>query len=238
MTNAEILRKELQELHVDPGKLHVHFDMDGTLYEWKNLTVDIPSDYEDMDPESRNIYMQQEIYKQLLTPGYYQNLALHPAMAELMTTLHDAGVDVWVNSCSINSQTDNEKRIALSRDFPWLAKDHILFVPDGLGREKATFIDAVAYSDHYILIDDHTANCEAFAATALACGLRVYDCYTAMKCKNDINCKGGKWNGPIITYNDANFALYQFFLHVESLTGDRERRDGYADQYHADVQRE
>lgn len=219
--NAETLKNKLLGLSMNPENLHVHFDMDGTLYEWKNLSVDIPSDYEDMDIESRNAYMQQEVYKQLLTPGYYQNLALYPAMAELMNVMHEAGVDVWVNSCSINSQTDNEKRIALSRDFPWLAKDRVIFVPDGRGADKASYLCYHSYAmtkkDVFVLIDDHTANCKAFENTCLVGEYSVIDNCSSIKCKNNVNCKGGKWQGATIDYDNADIGIRQFIEHLEAL---------------------
>lgn len=233
--NSEALRQELLALDIKPEDLHVYVDMDGTLYEWRNLSVDIPSDFEDMGEEARDAYIHREIYKQLLTPGYYKSLAPYPEMLSFATALHEAGVDIRILSCSINFQTDAEKRFALSRDLPWLTEDAITFVPDGQGEEKAYYLPNIADAPRYytkdalhVLIDDHTANCKAFEG-AIVWGTygELLHNFSAIKCVNDINHKRGYWQKNVLNHDNTDISMIQFLEHIKSLPYIQERGNDY-----------
>lgn len=162
-----------------------HFDDDGVIHEWKQLSLSIPAYYNDMTEEEKRKWEHDEIYKTLLSPNYFKNLAVMPKAVELANKLHEAGFMVRVLSCSINKDTDRQKYESLQEALPWLTKEDITLIPDGMGSKKYDYIpESIKHLDH-ILIDDHTPNCVGFCDRG---GM-------ALKYLNGINGKNGTWKG-------------------------------------------
>lgn len=185
-------------LPVSPENICICFDDDGVLHEWRNLKIDVPESYTDMTKEEQDIYMHDEVYKQLLSPGYYRNLKPVSGMTSLTKELVRLGFDVRVLSCSINDNTDGQKHESLGECVPWIPKENIILIPDGEGRKKYDYLpDDVKEGKLVILVDDHTPNCVAFETAG----------GTAVKCMNDVNGKGGTWQGTKVYADDPEKSL-------------------------------
>ena len=176
--------------------VHIYFDDDGVLHKWNNFTLDDPDPYLDLTPQERDTFIIDQIYQHLLAPDYFRNLPVQQCMADLATALHNQGYHVQALSCSINTDTDRQKYDSIPKCLPWIEKRDIILIPDGKGCDKASYLPMENNGIH-ILIDDHTPNCNAFERHG----------YIAVKCKNDINSKGGSWRGSFVYYDDLDASL-------------------------------
>ncbi|MBR3517842.1 MAG: hypothetical protein IKO10_16190 [Lachnospiraceae bacterium] len=169
-------------IYKDNEKPRIFFDMDGTLAEWRNITLTIESD------EDRYKVMQilNEI---LLTPGYFSTLEPHQNMLDAMEILNDK-YEVYILSCAIPKDGDPspaaEKTEWLGQHAPYLKPEQIVFVPDG--QDKSRFIPGGIRETDF-LVDDYTKNLIDFDAAG-GCGI---------KAMNFVNGTKGRWNGSAIS---------------------------------------
>ncbi len=175
----------------DNIKPRIFIDMDGTLAEWRNITIKIEHD----EDRFKVLSTLNEI---LLTPGYYSSLKPHKEMLEAMEELNKS-YDVYILSCAIPKDGDPnpelEKIEWLSEYAPYIDKDHMIFVPDG--NNKADYIPDGIKSEDY-LIDDYTKNLLDFEKAG---GKGIKLC-------NYVNGSYGKWNGNSVSlaYNGKDIS--------------------------------
>lgn len=182
--------------------LNIFFDLDGTIYEWKEIPVNAEN-MVDMSAEEKQRYCTEEIYKMLTSPGYYKNLQPYPKMLALAKELctRTYNTNIGIVSCSINENTTLDKREAIKRDMPFMEEEHVFFLQDGLGKDKAKVIQDAFGQNPFgegeitlnILIDDHTPNLLEFEKKSAN--------NLAIKCRNPINGKKGVWKGATVFYD-------------------------------------
>ena len=163
-------------------KPRLFVDMDGTLAEWRNITLNITSDEE-------RAYVLSVLNEILLTPGYYSSLKPHDEMVKAVSILAEE-YDVYILSCAIEKDgvpsPTTEKIEWLDKYLPFIKEDHRIFVPDG--KNKADYIpDGIKPSD--FLLDDYTKNLKAFERSG-GCGIKV---------NNYVNGSNGLWVGSSVS---------------------------------------
>lgn len=167
-------------------KPRLFIDMDGTLAEWRNITLNITSD------EERE-YILSVLNEILLTPGYYSSLKPHEEMVEAVKILSKE-YDVYILSCAIEKKgipsPVTEKEEWLDKYMPDIKKDHRIFVPDG--KNKADYIPGGIRPNDFLL-DDYTKNLKAFEKSG-GCGIKV---------NNYVNGNNGRWTGSSVSISYA-----------------------------------
>ena len=188
----------------------IHFDMDGTLAEWKDLIPDIKKMLikEGHDIQSIEDIMQtketitEKINTLIRRPGYFYDLMPYQNVVDFAKLLIKQGYDVRICSCAPTKRAISDKKFWLEDFIPEIknTKYHAgyLFIEDGQGKDKALKISDLNSEDTFhVLIDDHTPNCVGFTEALLARG--AYGC--AIKMFNEVNGKNGRWQGDSLSNN-------------------------------------
>ncbi len=165
------------------GMPRLFVDMDGTLAEWRNITLKIDTD----EDRAKVLDILNEI---LLTPGYYSSLKPHEAMIEAVKELAEMDFEIYILSCAIEKDgipsPITEKIEWLKQYLPFIPEDHRIFVPDG--KNKADYIPG-GISANDFLLDDYTKNLKDFE-NAGGSGIKVC---------NYVNGSKGRWTGSSVS---------------------------------------
>ncbi len=168
------------------NKPRLFVDMDGTLAEWRNISLNIQAD------EERE-YILSVLNEILLHPGYYLSLKPHKEMVRAIELLTQE-YDVYILSCAIEKNgvpsPTTEKIEWLNKYLPCIPKNHRIFVPDG--KNKADYIPGGIKPDDFLL-DDYTKNLKAFEKSG-GCGIKVC---------NYVNGSNGRWSGSQVSISYA-----------------------------------
>ncbi len=175
-------------MEILPPNPIVCVDMDGTLAEWKNMTIpaQIPTD-------KINKIVRDTLY----TEGYYFNLKPYKNMVKAIKELSKE-CEVFITSCVLpendnypNSHPEDDKNKWLDKYLPEIDSAHRIFVPDGEPKRK--YIPFEPHSK-VILLDDYTKNLKDWTFDGNAKGIKVL---------NGINDTHGSWMGSRLSILDA-----------------------------------
>ena len=163
-------------------KKRLFVDMDGTLAEWRKISLKIESDEDRSD-------VLKKMNDILLTPGYFATLKPYENVVEAVWKLSEK-YEVFVVSCVINKNSEQnpetEKNEWLDHFAFFIDKNHRIFVPDG--ENKMNYIPGgIKKGD--ALLDDFTKN----LTEAVQSGM------IGIKLLNDVNEKKGSWAGPAVS---------------------------------------
>lgn len=205
---------------MDNKDIVIHFDMDGTLCEWKDLIPDIReylkkegnslSDIEDIMSLPGTI--EEYTRKIILTPSYYYDLKPYECVVGLAKELVHEGYDVRVLSCYPSHQAYLDKKFWLNNFLPEVIK--AVFVPDGEGDRKIEHIGDIGDNGKmHILIDDHTDNLISFEEGLMKHNANGF----AIKMMNDINGKNGVWQGRTLFFdNEVDESIHELQGYIGS----------------------
>ena len=166
-------------------------DMDGTLAQWRNITIEIP-DSENASPTAIAEALDEVLY----LPGYYADLLPHTHVVDAVNAIIESGVvEVFVMSCCkpdkempdgsvISPRAD--KNAWVSKFLPKLDEAHRIFVPDG--EDKSEYVPGGIREDDHLL-DDYTHNLELWAKRG-----------RGIKLLNQVNSSKGTWGGSSVSY--------------------------------------
>lgn len=163
------------------NKPRLFVDMDGTLAEWRPISLKIEND------EDRFIVLSK-LNEILLTPGYYESLKPNTNLVNAINRLVGT-FDIYILSCAIEKEgipnPAIEKRKWLDKYLPGIDEKHRIFVPDG--KNKADYIpEGIKRTDY--LLDDFTKNLLEFKEAG----------GEGIKALNLVNGNYGKWTGNSI----------------------------------------
>lgn len=181
-------------------KIRLFVDMDGTLAEWKKLTLSF-SESEEATPEM----IQKKIYEILNEPEYYYRLQPHNQVIEAIREIvSNPEVEVFILSCVLPDGEQNtpqkDKDAWLDKFLPEIDKAHRIFVPDG--ENKTSFVPGRVRKTDFLL-DDYTKN------------LTDWEVYgTGIKLLNNVNSSKNTWQGSRIAYNGNSHFMAQSLLTV------------------------
>ena len=167
-------------------KPRLFVDMDGTLAEWRPISLLIENDEDRWD-------ILNKLNELLLTPGYYKTLEPNRNIVDAIKILCKK-YDIYILSCVIEKEEIpnpiSEKSEWLDKYLPEINKDHRIFVPDG--HNKAHYIpEGIRKTDY--LLDDYTKNLLEFKEAG---GIGI-------KFNNNVNGRYGKWNLSSVSINKS-----------------------------------
>lgn len=185
-----------------PGT-RLFFDMDGTLYRWRNIILNIKESEEITDIDK---LVQETIYDILYQSKYYESLPPHQNIVDAFRMLlKDPDMEVFVLSCALKDKmTKNgfvspelQKMYALHRDIPELDDDHIIIVPDG--DDKRKYVPG-GLRETDILIDDCTERNLRPWVMGKDTDPEDQIHGKAIKVLNGVNNTKGTWKGSTVNY--------------------------------------
>ena len=161
-------------------KIRLFLDMDGTLAEWRDLSIHIKS------PEDIQ-NMQEKIYSIINKPGYYYTLKPYIYVVDAINHIisNNPEIEVFILSAVLpNGHAEKEKNAWLDKYLPNIDKKHRIFVHDGEDKKKSV-PDGLRKSD--FLLDDYTHN------------LSLWSPYgQGIKILNGMNNTKGTWAGKMV----------------------------------------
>lgn len=202
----------------------VHFDVDGTLAEWKDLVPDVKKMLIKLGHDTNTIeevmkvpeIVNEQIMKILKTPGYFYNLNPYENTVAFAALLVKKGYEVRINSCAIGKKAIQDKSFWLRDFLPEVKntnkKTRYVFVEDGQGTKKAEYIEDLKDPNTvHILIDDHTPNLMGFEDCLKKAGANG----CAIKMLNGINGKQFRWQGDLLSNDMTPEELFDAFKEIE-----------------------
>ncbi len=188
------------------AKPRLFVDMDGTLYEWRNIRL-VLKEYEDV----ANVC--EKINEILTRTGYYITLRPHiEVMDAIRQIINEGEIEVFVMTCVLPDSEDasprREKHESLDRDLPELDRAHRIFVPDG--ENKADYVPGGIRSNDFLL-DDYTHNLSLWSESG-----------EGIKLLNAVNSSKNTWEGSAVNYKQAA-DLLAMKLKAVILSGERVR---------------
>ena len=175
-TNNKMKRMSIME---EKEKKRLFVDIDGTLAEWRKISLEIESEEDRFEVMSK----MNEI---LLKPGYFTTLKPHENVIEAVFLLSKK-YEVFVISCVIPKDGEpnpvSEKNDWLDHHVSFVDEDHRIFVPDG--ENKMNYIPGgIRIGD--ALLDDYSKNLKDASRAGM----------TGIKLLNNVNENKGAWYGP------------------------------------------
>lgn len=202
----------------------VHFDVDGTLAEWKDLVPDVKKMLIKLGHDTNSIeqvmqvpeIVNEQVRKIISAPGYFYNLAPYENVTRFAALLVKKGYEVRINSCAIGRKAISDKSFWLSDFLPEVKNTakhtRYVFVEDGRGDKKAEYIEDLKDPDTvHILIDDHTPNLIGFEE----CLQKAKANGCAIKMLNGINGKQFRWQGDLLSNDMSPKELFDAFKEIE-----------------------
>lgn len=172
-------------------KKRLFVDIDGTMAEWRKITLVIESEEDRFD-------VMQKLNDILLTPGYFATLKPQENVIQAIELLSDT-YEVFGLSCYMKKEgvpnPKSEKNEWMDKHTPFIDKDHRIFVPDG--EDKMLYIPGgIQIGDS--LLDDYSKNLKDASRAGMI----------AIKLLNDVNGSKGEWYGPCVSmeYSAAKIA--------------------------------
>lgn len=158
----------------------------------------------DMDGTLSKFYKDPMFLENMYTPGYFIRLEPYESMVSAIATLLDSGHDVFILSACTAPFEEAEKREWLARVIPDLNADHALFCK--AGASKSLFVRSLGFDlTQCILVDDYSKNLIEWVSN----GGR------AVKSRNEINCRNGKWQGQRVDALTKNiYAIVDTIVNV------------------------
>ena len=180
-------------------KQRFFFDMDGTLFKWRNIKLDIREEEDIRD-------IEKKVSEVLYQDGYFLSLPPYKNVIEAARLLMKRDdTDVYILSCVLADKNGvspaAQKVSALLKHFPGIEFDHILLVPDG--QDKRDYLPTEMRPDD-VLIDDCTErNLNPWAEKGIA-----------IKLLNGVNSTKGTWKGSTINYLDRPMKIANDIIRI------------------------
>ena len=177
------------------NKPRLFVDMDGTLAEFRKLSIEI-DEMEDVQTA------QDRLHNILRTPGYFRSLAPQKNVVDAVKRIAESGeIEVFVITCFLeNCSALEEKNDWLNEYLPMIGLDHRIFVPDG--ENKSAYVPGFIGKNDYLL-DDYTDNLYQW---------NVFG--TGIKMLNGINSTKGSWKYNALSCNRPPEELAQDIMRI------------------------
>ena len=187
--DKETKNEELNNLtdNIPKRKQRIFFDMDGTLFKWRNIRLNLKEEEETRD-------IAKIILDILYKDKYFESLPPYLNVIDAANNLNKRNdVEVYILSCVLpdkdNVSPMEQKLRSIIKYLPGIKPENIIFVPDGM--DKRNYIPRGIRKDD-VLIDDCTEkNLVPWSEKAI--GIKVL---------NGINGTKGTWQGSTINYKD------------------------------------
>lgn len=181
-------------------KPRLFVDMDGTLAEWRNISINVS-----INCEEDKFKVVDMINNILYQNGYYASLKPHTNVVDaIKKIIQDNEIEVFVCSCVLpdKKQFDNttvspvaQKNAWLDKYLPEIDTQHRIFVPDG--EDKKKYIPGGIRPTDF-LFDDYTEKLKLFCTKDNQQSLTIPK--NGIKLLNNVNSKHGSWGGSCINY--------------------------------------
>ena len=145
----------------------------------------------DMDGVSAMLYARAQFEEEMYEKGFFRTLNPYTEVVEALKIFREKHpeVEFFVLSACITEWAKEDKFAWLQEFLPVPASNCIFM---GVGENKAKFVPGGIGANDFLL-DDYTKNLQEWTAAG----------GTAIKMKNEINCRKGTWTGNMVSSFDT-----------------------------------